>query len=167
MFLIQTELFKSFFSEKFFSEAMLTKNERLLTFNWSEKRITEFSTGRYCARKALTPFELGEQDILVGTNREPLWPAGIIGSISHCDNFVGAVIASTTTLKAIGLDIETIGKVGLELWDLVFTPSEQSFLRTLEPTQISLYSTVLFSAKECFYKLQFPLTRTYIDFKDV
>ncbi|HEX8376310.1 MAG TPA: 4'-phosphopantetheinyl transferase superfamily protein [Pedobacter sp.] len=167
MFLFQEEPFQSFFTCNFFSDKVLTQNEHALISNWSSKRVTEFSTGRYCARKTLKSLGLTEPDILIGETREPLWPEGITGSISHCNNLVGAVTASTTKVKALGLDIEIIGKVGLEIWDLVFTDNEQEFLRRNHTQDSELYSTVIFSAKECFYKLQFPITKTYIDFKDV
>ncbi|HEY0055301.1 MAG TPA: 4'-phosphopantetheinyl transferase superfamily protein [Pedobacter sp.] len=167
MSLIQEESLEFFFSGHFFSKGVLTTNERLFTHNWSNKRATEFSTGRYCARKTLESLGLKNQDILIGDNREPLWPDGITGSISHCDDLVGAVTASTTKVKALGLDIEMIGKVGTEIWDLVFTDDEQDFLKKSRSEDLDLYSTIIFSAKECFYKLQFPITRTYIDFKEV
>ncbi len=167
MFLFPGEPFQSFFSYDFFSDKVLTKTEYALTSNWSNKRIMEFSTGRYCARRTLEAPGLENHDILIGDNREPLWPEGITGSISHCDNLVGAVTSSTTKVKALGLDIEIIGKVGIEIWDLVFTDNEQKFLRNIKSEDSELYSTVIFSAKECFYKLQFPITKTYIDFKEV
>lgn len=167
MFSIEEESLQFCFSGQFFSDKVLTKNECLLTQNWSNKRVTEFSTGRYCARRTLGPLGLAKHDILIGDNREPLWPNGVTGSISHCDNLVGAVTASTTKVKALGLDIEIIGKVGTEIWNLVFTYNEQEFLRGSNPQNSELYSTIIFSAKECFYKLQFPITRRYIDFKEV
>jgi 4'-phosphopantetheinyl transferase EntD len=167
MFLITDELFHSFFSDQFFSEEALRPNERSLISNWSNKRIAEFSTGRYCARRTLESLGLGYQDILIGAGREPLWPDGVTGSISHCDNLVGAITASTAKVKATGLDIEIIGRVEQELWELVFTSTERNFLKQLTPELAALYSTVIFSAKECFYKLQYPLTKIYIDFKDV
>ena len=165
--ILEEHLFESFFTTTFLSIAVLTPRERSLVSNWSEKRINEFSTGRYCARKTLETLGLEHHDILIGTDREPLWPESVTGSISHCENLVGAISAKKDKVKALGLDIEIIGKVEPELWDLVFTATEQYFLKELKPEFAAIYSTVIFSAKECFYKLQFPITRTYIDFKDI
>jgi 4'-phosphopantetheinyl transferase EntD len=165
--ILQEHLFESFFTTTFLSIAVLTPSERSLVSNWSEKRIIEFSTGRYCARKTLEALDLKYYDLLIGTDREPLWPENVTGSISHCENLVGAISAKKDNLRALGLDIELIGKVEPDIWDLVFTEKEQNFLKELTPEFAALFSTVIFSAKECFYKLQFPITRTYIDFKDV
>jgi 4'-phosphopantetheinyl transferase EntD len=165
--IIQEHLFESFFTTAFLSSAVLTPRERSLVSNWSEKRINEFSTGRYCARKTLEASGLEHHDLLIGADREPLWPESVTGSISHCENFVGAISAKKDKVRALGLDIEVVGKVERELWDLVFTAREQNFLKELKPEFAAVFSTVIFSAKECFYKLQFPLTKTYIDFKDI
>jgi 4'-phosphopantetheinyl transferase EntD len=165
--IIQEHLFESFFTTSFLSSAVLTPRERLLITDWSEKRINEFSTGRYCARKTLEASGLEHHDLLIGAGREPLWPESVTGSISHCENLVGAISAKKDKVRALGLDIEIVGKVEREIWDLVFTATEQNFLKALEPEFAALFSTVIFSAKECFYKLQFPLTKTYIDFKDI
>jgi 4'-phosphopantetheinyl transferase EntD len=167
MFLINDHLFSCFFSTQFSPSGILTPNESSLTSNWSIKRIGEFSTGRYCAKKTLECLGFKHHDILIGENREPLWPDGVTGSISHCDNLVGAITASTAKVKAIGLDIEIIGRVEQELWELVFTSTERDFLTQLTPELAAVNSTIIFSAKECFYKLQYPLTKIYIDFKDV
>jgi 4'-phosphopantetheinyl transferase EntD len=167
MCIIQEHLFEFFFTTAFLSSAVLTPREHSLVSNWSEKRIIEFSTGRYCARKTLKALGLEHHDLLIGDSREPLWPESVTGSISHCENLVGAISAKKDKVRALGLDIEIVGKVERELWDLVFTTTEQNFLKELKPESAALFSTVIFSAKECFYKLQFPLTKTYIDFKDV
>ena len=165
--IIQEDFFESFFTTAFLSSAVLTPKERSLISNWSEKRINEFSTGRYCARKTLEASGLEHHDLLIGDDREPLWPENVTGSISHCENLVGAISAKKDKVRALGLDIEVVGKVERELWDLVFTATEQNFLKELKPEFAAVFSTVIFSAKECFYKLQFPLTKTYIDFKDI
>ena len=165
MRLISNNLFDSFFSTQFFSFEVLTENEHALTAKFNKKRLMDFSTGRYCAKEVLKLLGTENSDILIGFHNEPLWPCGIVGSISHSSNLVGAL--ASNKVKAIGIDIETIGKVGPDVWNLVFTTAEQNFISALEKHQQELYSTLLFSAKECFYKLQFPLTKQYIDFKEV
>jgi 4'-phosphopantetheinyl transferase EntD len=165
--IIHEHFFESFFATAFLSSNVLTPREYSLISGWSEKRINEFSTGRYCARKTLEASGLELHDILVGVDREPLWPENVTGSISHCENLVGAISGKKDNVRALGLDIELIGKVEPDLWNLVFTEKEQNFLKELKPEFAALFSTVIFSAKECFYKLQFPITRTYVDFKDI
>ena len=134
---------------------------------FSPKRLTDFSTGRYCALKALE--QLGIKDVIIpiGANREPIWPEGIVGSISHCDSLAGAIVAKSSDHISLGLDIEEIGRVTPDLWDLVFTENEKNYLSGLSDENKCVQSTVIFSIKEAFYKFQHPLTKTFLDFLDV
>lgn len=134
---------------------------------FSQKRLSDFSTGRYCAIKALE--QLGIKDVLIpiGEDRAPVWPEGIVGSISHCDSLTGAIVAKSSDHISLGLDIEEIGRVTPDLWDLVFTENEKNYLSGLSEEDILVQSTAIFSIKEAFYKFQHPLTKTFLDFLDV
>ena len=134
---------------------------------FSLKRLSDFSTGRYCAIKALE--QLGIQDVIIpmGEDRAPIWPEGIVGSISHCDSLTGAIVAKSSDHISLGLDIEEIGRVTSDLWDLVFTENEKNYLFRLSDEDILVQSTAIFSIKEAFYKFQHPLTKTFLDFLDV
>ena len=49
-----------------------------------QKRKAEFLAGRYCARAALAQLDGSlAVNIGIGANREPLWPPGFVGSITH------------------------------------------------------------------------------------
>jgi 4'-phosphopantetheinyl transferase EntD len=48
------------------------------------QRRAEFATARHCARNALAELEVAPAPILTGANREPVWPHGFVGSITHC-----------------------------------------------------------------------------------
>ncbi len=133
----------------------------------SKKRLSDFSTGRYCAMKALEQLGINNVIIPLGKDREPIWPEGIVGSISHCGSITGAIVAKSTDYISLGLDIEEIGEVTPDLWDLVFTENEKAFLLGLNETERLVRSTVIFSAKEAYYKFQHPLTKTFLDFLDV
>lgn len=134
---------------------------------FSQKRLSDFYTGRYCAIKALE--QLGINDVLIpiGEDRAPVWPKGIVGSISHCDSLTGAIVAKNSDHISLGLDIEEIGRVTPDLWDLVFTKNEKRYLSSLSEKEILIQSTSIFSIKEAFYKFQYPLTNTYLEFLDV
>lgn len=134
---------------------------------FSQKRLSDFSTGRYCALKALE--QLGMKDVIIsiGPNREPIWPEGVVGSISHCDTLAGAIVAKKSDHISLGLDIEEIGRVTPDLWDLVFTENEKNYLSQLSDEDKRVQSTAIFSIKEAFYKFQHPLTKTFLDFLDV
>jgi len=134
---------------------------------FSPKRLTDFSTGRYCAIKALEQLGIKDAIIPIGIDREPIWPDGIVGSISHCDSLVGAIVAKKSEHISLGLDIEEIGRVTSDLWDLVFTENEKVYLNVLTGRKLEEQSTAIFSIKEAFYKFQHPLTKTFLDFLDV
>jgi 4'-phosphopantetheinyl transferase EntD len=159
--------FSSCFSSVFFTANVLLPAEALLANTWAKKRIDDFSTGRYCARAALKPFGFGAFEILKGADKEPLWPPGIVGSISHAEGLVGAVVADARNVLSIGLDIENLGRVKDEMWYLLFTENEQAFLKGFEVIERIFQTTLLFSLKESFYKFQFPFSKTFLNFTDV
>ncbi|MGH3115544.1 MAG: 4'-phosphopantetheinyl transferase superfamily protein [Gaiellales bacterium] len=128
------------------------------------RRRREFAIGRYCARRALG--RLGEpvHAIPVGDHRQPLWPPGIIGSITHCQGFCAAAVARTTLLRGLGIDAEPVAILDDEVSSLIATPLEQ--VRALaEPPAVGM--TLLFSAKESVFKCMFPLTGVFLEFLDV
>lgn len=53
------------------------------------KRRNEFITVRYCARQALSVLGIPEVPILKGDKGQPLWPDGIVGSMTHTEGFRG------------------------------------------------------------------------------
>jgi 4'-phosphopantetheinyl transferase EntD len=131
------------------------------------KRVGEFAAGRACARRALA--ELGVPDFIlrVGPDREPLWPAAVAGSITHTAQFCAAAAARTTLVAALGIDAERRGAVHRRLWRQIATSEELAWLESLAPDRAQEMATVLFSAKEAFYKCQFTLTREWLNFSDV
>ena len=59
----------------------------------SESRKRQFLAGRSCAHVALSYFEVGKQPILRNSNtREPLWPDGFIGTITHTQHWAAAAV---------------------------------------------------------------------------
>ena len=159
--------FEQYFTEEFSNEETLTPNEKLLMKGVSEKRNRDFSSGRHCARIVLDRFGIVKPEILIGPKREPLWPKGFVGSISHSKRIVGAIVSKSTQLLSIGLDIENVGRVKKSMWQILYTPIEQEFLNTLTQEEEIFFTTLFFSMKESFYKFQYPLTKKYLGFTDV
>ncbi|MEO8885331.1 MAG: 4'-phosphopantetheinyl transferase superfamily protein [Mucilaginibacter sp.] len=162
-----SNVFSQYFTNELIGPEQLTDNEKLLTTNFSPKRLKDFSTGRYCARRALATIGYKPSAILIGQNNEPLWPHGAVGSISHSGQFTGAVVGLGSHFKCIGIDIETTGKINADMWDMLYTPAEQDFLNSYTGEELAFYTTLLFSFKESFYKMQYPLTHTFLEFTDV
>ena len=131
------------------------------------KRAEEFAAGRLCARLLLSEFGIHHFAIEVGAHRQPLWPEPLVGSITHTTGFCAAVAAPKKCLRSVGIDTEIAGSVKTDLWRGICTPLETAWLRTLaKPKQLAA-ATVIFSAKEAFYKCQFPLTQERLGFHDV
>lgn len=131
------------------------------------KRAGEFAAGRACARRALAELAIADFPLRVGADREPLWPEGITGSITHTAGFCGVVVARTTEAASLGVDAERRGAVHRRLWRQIATPPEIQWLGTLPAARAADMATLLFSAKEAFFKCQFPLTREWLNFSDV
>src|SRR5450830_253804 len=97
-------------------------------------RIAEFAAGRHCAHQALQAFGVAaDVPLLRGPRREPLWPAGLVGSITHTAGYCAAVVAPASACAGLGIDAEHCGQVGTELWPLLFDASELALLRAQDP----------------------------------
>jgi 4'-phosphopantetheinyl transferase EntD len=131
------------------------------------KRVAEFAAGRACARQALAELGIVDFPLRVGADREPLWPEGITGSITHTAGFCGVVAARTTAVRSLGIDAELSTAVHRRLWRHIATEEELRWLQGLRPSRAGLMASLLFSAKEAFFKCQFPLTREWLNFADV
>lgn len=132
-----------------------------------EKRRREFTAGRAAARHAITRFCEEARPITVNQDRTPRWPPGIIGSISHCDRLCAAVVAPTTQVMSLGLDLEVAEPISDQLLRLICDPGEIAFLKALQPLQGSNWGKVVFCAKEAFYKCYYQTAGTFLDFSDV
>jgi enterobactin synthetase component D len=72
------------------------------------KRRLEYQAGRYCARAALTL--LGCPPAIPGRDPSgvPVWPHGVVGSITHVDGFARAAVAWSADAEGIGIDTECV-----------------------------------------------------------
>lgn len=147
-------------------EQLYPEEERLVAQAGAKRRL-EFTRGRVCARHAMEYLGIPSGPLLSRADRSPAWPDGLIGSITHTENFCGAVVARVADARGVGIDAENATGVGANLWRIVFTPEEQDCLRGLPTPERERLAAIMFSAKEAFYKAQFPLTGAWLDFLDV
>lgn len=129
-----------------------------------EKRRLEFEKGRQCAHAALRRLGLPDAPILSGEQREPLWPAGVVGSITHTRGLCLAAVGLRNRYASLGIDVEPDAPLSAPLAARVATAAE---LRALESLPELLAARVVFSAKEAFYKCQFYCSRQFLGFFDV
>jgi 4'-phosphopantetheinyl transferase EntD len=144
-------------------EAALFPAELALVTQAVPKRRAEFATARHCARRALAELEVAAVPILSGANREPVWPHGVVGSITHCPGYHAAAVGRTTRFRSIGIDAEHDEPLPEGLLDQICLPSERPQLRATDGPHSD---RLLFSAKETVYKTWFPLARRWLGFDD-
>ena len=132
-----------------------------------DSRRREFSHGRAAARSALHRLGVPPGPIPRDAQRVPVWPEGFVGSITHCDGFIAAAVAPTSRVLGLGIDAECIGRVDHELTRSICTPTEEARLMGFNQTAKLDWRTLVFSAKESFYKAWYPSTRTPLGFTEV
>jgi 4'-phosphopantetheinyl transferase EntD len=147
--------------------ALLTTSELHSISHCAEKRIQDFTRGRACAHRVLSELGIPDFSLLAGAKREPIWPAGITGSITHTAGFAAAVAAPRSEIASVGLDCEIIESVDEELWSRICTPTEQARLARVPAAERGRQAALIFAAKEAFYKCQFPVSRQWVGFEDV
>ncbi|MCT7659442.1 4'-phosphopantetheinyl transferase PptT [Mycobacterium deserti] len=128
------------------------------------KRRNEFVTVRYCARQALRELGVAPAPILKGDKGEPCWPDGVVGSLTHCEGYRGAVVGLQAQVRSVGIDAEPHGVLPNGVLDAISLPVERAELREL-PAGVH-WDRVLFCAKEATYKAWFPLTQRWLGFED-
>ena len=132
-----------------------------------EKRRREFVTARACAREALAKLGLPSQAVPVGPRGAPQWPAGVVGSITHCDGYRGGAVARSADLVAIGIDAERDEPLPYGVLGDIALAEERQMLRALARRDPSLnWDRLLFSAKETVYKAWYPLAESWLGFED-
>ena len=130
------------------------------------KRRQEFAAGRVCARRALVEFGVMNFAVQVASDRQPVWPADIVGSITHTEGFCAAVVAQRGRVQALGIDTEQGGRVKPELWPRICS-AESDWLQQQPEYCRSAAATLIFCAKEAFYKCQYSLAQQWLGFEDV
>jgi len=134
-------------------------------------RRIAFATGRACARRALARLDVTAFDLRNGEDRAPRWPAGIVGSITHTGaapgGYCAVVVGRSTDLAALGVDAEQWNRLTPALWRRVLTSDELVWVERHDPERQRIFATVIFSAKESFYKAQYPISRRFLNFHDV
>jgi 4'-phosphopantetheinyl transferase EntD len=135
--------------------------------NAVEKRRREFVTVRACARQALQRLGLPPQAIPSGERGEPRWPAGIVGSITHCDGYRACVLAHASSILTVGVDAEPNAPLPDGLLADIARPEERPWLARMGQAAPAVHwDRLLFSAKEATYKAWFPLARRWLGFED-
>ncbi|HEY4027252.1 MAG TPA: 4'-phosphopantetheinyl transferase superfamily protein [Candidatus Dormibacteraeota bacterium] len=143
--------------------ARLLPEEEPLVARAVEKRRREFTAGRTAGRRALARLGWPDFAIVAGPRREPVWPPGLVGSITHCRGYCAAAVARTSDVRSVGIDAELRAPLPDGVTAMICTEAEQRQVGALPGDH---WPALLFSAKESIYKAWYPLARRWLDYKD-
>lgn len=148
-------------------DAVLFPEEEASVGRAIEKRRREFTTARACAREALAQLGIQPAPIPSGPRGEPCWPAGIVGSITHCDGYRACAVARKVDLTTIGIDAEPNRPLPDGVLGDIALPEEREWLSRLarEAPEVH-WDRMLFCIKESVYKAWFPLAERWLGFED-
>ena len=132
------------------------------------KRQAEYLAGRLCAREALRRVTGQASVPAIGDDRAPQWPRGVVGSITHSDNWAAALVAPDDRWRAVGMDVERLlpSDRAQRLQGEILTPAELQRLEHLDDQTRAARISLTFSLKESLFKALYPLTLTRFYFHD-
>lgn len=153
-------------AEELVGASALVGDEDQTLGGFTPGRLLEFATGRDCAHRAIKVLGGSDLAVPVGEGREPLWPDGFVGSISHCPGYVAAAVAVSTEFRSVGIDVEKLGQdVGIS--DIALTKREMKLVEDRRRSFPEVeWEIVLFSIKEAIFKTWFPLQGRWLDYTD-
>src|SRR6202035_4332920 len=133
-----------------------------------QKRQREFLAGRWCAKQALQCLGAGSTHVAMAEDRAPIWPDGVVGSITHTGDFAAAAVAWAADIAALGIDSEEIidPAAARDIADVCMV-EEPALFKAADGRSFCEFCTFVFSAKESVFKCLFPLTRKFLEFSDV
>jgi 4'-phosphopantetheinyl transferase EntD len=155
--------------EPVFDADALFPEERAQIARAVDKRKAEYATARVLARKAFATLGAEAAPIVNDTERCPIWPPNVIGSITHTAGYCGVVVARAGgVVESIGVDVERDEAVKVALHDKICSAEELAFVdEARDEDERGRLVRAIFSAKEAFYKAQYPITRQYLGFHAV
>lgn len=131
-------------------------------------RHREFAAGRTCARRAMAALGHARVPLPRGQDRMPVWPEGLVGSITHTGTRVAAALGwRRQGFAAIGIDLEPAGPLPTELWPSICTADEWAGLATTCGLAPAIAVRLVFCLKEAAFKCQYPLSRAMLEFNDL
>ncbi len=134
----------------------LTARERASAGSVSEGRLRELENGRAYAKRALAMLGIVRAELLIAPDRSPLWPVGVVGSLTHVTGRDGghfaAAVARTHAVCAIGIDVERDGDLHASIWSNILTAGELERIRTLPVSERVAAVQMVWCAKEAIVK---------------
>ena len=132
------------------------------------RRRQEFAAVRHCARQGLSALGLPSVPVRSDSRGAPVWPDGVVGSMTHIAGYCAAAVATAGEFCAVGIDAESHRRLPTDVIILVCSEAERQHVRRLAAAVPHVsWEVVVFSAKESAYKTWYPLTLGWLDYDDV
>jgi 4'-phosphopantetheinyl transferase EntD len=166
VFLVRCQYDSQYYQQALFTELDVYCPNNILSS--VVKRQAEYLAGRYCAQSALHHTMGENHTVTTGDKRQPIWPKGIVGAISHTHSSAVCIVSDSRNIKGLGVDQEFVltAKVITEISQQIVNNAEAKLLDSSN-IAYDIAFTIAFSAKESFFKAMFPLFGDYFDFKAV
>ncbi|MGB3771832.1 MAG: 4'-phosphopantetheinyl transferase [Rhodococcus sp. (in: high G+C Gram-positive bacteria)] len=130
-----------------------------------DKRKREFTSARHCARLAMGRLGLEPSPIMRGDMGSPVWPSGVVGSLTHCDGYRAAAVGYALAVRSVGIDAEPHETLPDGVLGAVSLAAERDVLASRTDDEVH-WDKLLFCAKEATYKAWYPLTGRWLGFED-
>ncbi len=128
----------------------------------SPRRAMEYRLGRLASNIALASIS-PHKDLIPGRNEHgaPIWPEGLCGAITHCQEYSAAAVAESRQFRAVGLDVENClsEKLISAVSERFMNERERKILRMINTSEAGeeMMFTAGISAKESVIKCLYSL----------
>ncbi len=131
--------------------------ERQLSSAFShDGRKNAFIAGRAAARQAQLKLTGASAPVGRDVERYPIWPDGLVGSITHTENTACAVVAKASDYLTLGIDVETYQEnPGIDVSRRIATEDEYLWIHS-DPEKKRERTIQVFCAKEALFKAIYP-----------
>lgn len=130
------------------------------------RRQAEYAEVRACARQAMHRLGVPPLPILSGQDRAPIWPEGLVGSMTHCAGYRAAAVAMVSDVVTLGIDAEVHDHLPAGVLDYITSPGERAWVAELTADHPAVsWDRLVFSAKEAVFKAWYPLTGRWLGFE--
>lgn len=131
------------------------------------ERRREFTTVRGCARRALAELGVAPVPLVPGSMGAPQWPAGVVGSMTHCRGYRAVAVARSAAYASLGVDAEPVEPLAPVVARRALRAAERARLaEVFPPGEEPAARRLAVSAKEAAYKAFSPWLGRRFGFAD-
>lgn len=146
-------------------ELIVDPREKYLAKYMVPQRALEFLAGRFAAQCTLNALGVSGEAVLRGKAGEPIWPEGVVGSITHCKGYVAAATGVSALYASIGIDVEIRKILPEETIPYIFNRLDIDKYK--DKIYGNIVGSIMFSAKESVIKAYYFLNKKIIHFNDI